>query len=44
MTEMIQKFLELDNWLNENYGKISQEEYEEGVKELNNIYKTIIGD
>lgn len=44
MKEMIQKFLELDNWLNENYGSISQEEYEKGVEELNKICKMIIGE
>ena len=44
MKEMIQKFLELDNWLNDNYENISQEEYERGVKELQEICKTIIGE
>lgn len=44
MIEKIQKFLELDNWLNDNYGNISQEEYEKGVKELQEICKAIIGE
>lgn len=41
MTEIMQKFLELDNWLNENYKNISLNEYEEKVKELNELCSII---
>ena len=44
MTEKQIQFLELDNYINDNIDKLTKEEYEKLVKELNVLVYEILND